>query len=374
MDEASPNSIEEKLKLWKQAKADRDFETADRIRAELRAEGHDPDQPRKRESRESKVRRWKEAKAAKDYVTADQIRMELREEGHDPEPVGSRRDPREDKLERWKLAKSAKDYTLADRLRTELRAEGIDPDRPGNSHGVQLMPVTQPKPITQPLYLPPPIEEPYDARVEAALDEWMEAKEQKDWGKADSIRSRLRRQGYEPDNERPQKGPMTIEELMYHWQRAKQARDFSRSDRLREVLRAEGVDPEGERRGFNAGMGPSQAKDLRDWYDARDRKDWAVADSMRERLRKQGVEPSNCPRPPTQGSAAGYGKQVSLSRSARDAPYSSSKREVVEDPYLENQLDQWWEAKQNKDWSTADAIRSELRSQGIEPDKLRPRR
>jgi len=42
------------------------------------------------------------------------------------------------------------------------------------------------------------------------------------------------------------------------------------------------------------------------------------------------------------------------------------------DEWVNDQLDQWVNAKRIKDFATADRIRDELRAQGIEPDKARP--
>merc|ERR1719277_571897 len=42
------------------------------------------------------------------------------------------------------------------------------------------------------------------------------------------------------------------------------------------------------------------------------------------------------------------------------------------DNTTEAKLDRWMQAKREKDFGTADAIRSELRSVGLEPDQLRP--
>ena len=42
------------------------------------------------------------------------------------------------------------------------------------------------------------------------------------------------------------------------------------------------------------------------------------------------------------------------------------------DDWVNDQLDQWVNAKRIKDFATADRIRDELRAEGIEPDKARP--
>merc|ERR1719284_1211703 len=83
-----------RVEQWRNAKRDRDFTTADQIRKELRAEGIDPDQPQSlRKSYRSdlkggaadKLEKWRAAKAERDYATADKIRAELRAEGIEPD-------------------------------------------------------------------------------------------------------------------------------------------------------------------------------------------------------------------------------------------------------------------------------------------------
>ena len=68
-----------------------------------------------------------------------------------------------------------KDYAGADRIRDELRAKGIEPDK--------LRPDTFKNPmVTQPGAAG------LSAEVEALLDDWVKAKRQKDFRKADMIR------------------------------------------------------------------------------------------------------------------------------------------------------------------------------------------
>merc|ERR1711972_1026451 len=43
------------------------------------------------------------------------------------------------------------------------------------------------------------------------------------------------------------------------------------------------------------------------------------------------------------------------------------------DAWIDEQLDKWLIAKKQKDFATADAIRDELRSLGVDPDTVRPR-
>merc|ERR1712151_111240 len=81
---------------------------------------------------------WVEAKRRKDYATADEIRAELRANGINPDderpPKGgggggqTSNEDIEHQLDRWVDAKRAKDFETADAIRANLRAKGIDPD------------------------------------------------------------------------------------------------------------------------------------------------------------------------------------------------------------------------------------------------------
>ena len=81
---------ERKLDEWVAAKRNKDFETADRIREDLRAGGIDPDIARPRDMAqavEQQLDRWVAAKRARDFETADTIREQLRARGIDPDKV-----------------------------------------------------------------------------------------------------------------------------------------------------------------------------------------------------------------------------------------------------------------------------------------------
>merc|ERR1719329_1825047 len=70
---------------------------------------------------------------------------------------------------------------------------------------------------------------------------------------------------------------------------------------------------------------------------------------------------------PTHGGfGGGYGAPMGgMGGGPMQAPSGSWKAEAM--------LDEWVEAKRAKDYSAADAIRDELRSNGLDPDRLRPR-
>lgn len=333
--------MDEKVELWRKAKADKDYVTADALRSELRAAGIDPDAPKGGRSyedkwaRDDRMERWREAKANRDFATADALRVELRAEGYDPDKPGSGRSSEwwamEDKMRKWKAAKDAKDYTTSDALRAELRTMGMDPDSSGGGKGY-MAPVAAVVPMQWGVaprgasqwgapnasWGPTPVakwssagsDDSYNAAVEAQLDQWQDARSIKDWATADAIRDSLRAQRVEPSTARPNN--MSVQEEHAQWIRAKKAGDYARSDRLRESLRSKGADPEPPRfekqsRGSgghsvggamaNGGYGEDVEEELRQWFDARDQKNWAVADSIRERLRALGIEPAKQERP-----------------------------------------------------------------------------
>ena len=93
---------------------------------------------------------------------------------------------------------------------------------------------------------------------------------------------------------------------------------------------------------------------LDQWVAAKRGKDYATADRIREELRAKGIEPDTA-RP------AGPG---GTKKPAPDAH--------VPDAVIDRLLDEWVAAKRAKDFATADRIRDQLRSKGVEPDNVRP--
>lgn len=85
------------------------------------------------------------------------------------------------------------------------------------------------------------------------------------------------------------------------------------------------------------------------WVEAKRSKDFATADKLREELRARGIEPD----------------QVRPNNKKGAAPQTF-------DDETERKLSQWVAAKRAKDFATADRIRDELRTQGVDPDKVRP--
>jgi cysteinyl-tRNA synthetase len=286
---------------------------------------------------EAELDRWADAKADKDYETADAIRADLRARGISPSKERPLHVGAQELVQQWQAAKQAKDYARSDRIREELRAQGIDPQKEVASMGWGMERAFAPMPMRAPMMMhAQPVAVPkrskmhslstMDARVIDELSQWFDAKEQKNWPAADSIRERLRKKGIEPS--------------------------------------------ECQRPG-SAGLDDDMEAELGRWYEARDAKDWGTADSIREGLRAGGVEPSQCPRP--SASNGGYGK-ASFHGGARASPYSAGPGLGGFDRTIEQRLDQWWKAKQDKNFGVADAIRKEMRDQNIEPENHRPRR
>merc|ERR1719183_2611554 len=89
------------------------------------------------------------------------------------------------------------------------------------------------------------------------------------------------------------------------------------------------------------------------WVAAKRDKDFATADAIRSDLRSMGVEPDTI-RP--------------SDRDSHSAGFPLSARGY--DPEIEAKISRWSAAKRLKDFATADALRSELRSRGVEPDDL----
>jgi len=336
-----PRDTQGKWDMWRQAKANRDFKTADNLRAELRADGVDPDQPKwKSADTEDLLKRWQAAKKIKDYKIADALRTQLRNAGIDPDAVkGSQDRLIQDMLDQWQRAKDAKEWSRADRLRDELRKVGMDPDpRPGACvrDDRELSFTPQMPAAGRAPSVPFSVDRaqlawssPYVPEVEAALDEWVKARSEKDWNTADSIRDSLRKSGIEPDKMRPSSvRDLTLEYELQHWQRAKQARDFTRADKIRESLRSKGVDPD----------------------------------------RPQG---RSCSSNVGYSSGANHLEHSALAALAESSSKTYNSTVTQFDADTEAELDMWWSHKQAKDWVAADALRTQLRQKGIEPEQHR---
>jgi len=275
---------------------------------------------------EEELDEWEKAKANKDYSSADSIRAGLRERGVSPAKERSARGV-EGEMQQWQRAREAKDYARSDRLRDSLRAQGCEPDQ-HNGGGPQFFAAA---PMMQQMFQTP---------INVVRPQ------------SKSLSSMSKK--------------MTSE--LQRWYEAKDEKNFGVADQIREGLRAKGIEPDQCPRPDSAGLDDYTMDDVRQWYEAKDSNNFGVADTIRAALRAKGIEPSECQRPPPAGRQKSYGAVGG--GSSRASPYGGSAAGAF-DSATEQQLDEWLVAKQSKDFSTADAIRTELRAQGIEPDKHR---
>jgi len=245
-------ATEERLDQWVQAKRDKNFELADSIRADLRADGIEPDNVRPPGWNGNDGRR-----------------------GYDEET--------EKELDRWVTAKRDKNWELADAIREDLRARGIEPDnaRPvgyqdnynkGSSSNYGGAPFAQPGPVMKgpsqsqqtPTWgygnsgfnpgrdfsAPPRRSAPIDHAMEEKLDMWVAAKRDKDFATADRLRAEMRADGVDPDIVRPSARDAhnykqrDLERMLDTWVEAKRSKDFNTADNIRRVLRSRGLDPD----------------------------------------------------------------------------------------------------------------------------------
>lgn len=396
------------LDQWVEAKRKRNFELADSIRFDLRAQGIDPDTARPSDMDsggkghgksssapgpgtrfdaeiEAKLDLWVESKRIKDFATADEIRSELRAMNIDPDTVrpaagrstlnaSSRFDAQtEAKLDQWVQAKRDRDFATADMIRDEMRTVGIDPDvvRPadkqsgggkgygssaaaafgggyGSSYGSDPVQAAFEMGFQMASGMNAGAER-HDARTEAELDQWVAAKRAGDFTTADMIRSSLRSRGINPDDSRPSNQGM------------------------------QSSGPAWQQPG-SMGYDSQTEAQLDRWVEAKRKKDFATADAIRKELRAKGVNPDDV-RPPGEDlakaansawSSGGYGAWPASGGMSSSMMGGQSYDDGRYDAQTEAKLDQWVEAKRSKDFATADALRQELRSNGIEPDTARP--
>jgi len=376
--------IERQLDLWVQAKRAKDFATADAIRADLRAKRIEPDAVRPPgydtggdEDIEWKLDRWVDAKRAKDFDLADQIRGELRTKGIEPDTVrppgyiSSMDKETERKLDLWVEAKRMKDFVTADAIRADLRTRGIEPDTvrppgyvppsqqlsyPNMPSRSPMMQVPRLHPPAVPRFDPPPRQatQQFDNFTEQQLDRWVEAKRNKDFTVADSIRSKLRRKGIEPDEVRPA------------------GRDFqpalvqaSGSSNNNSAAAAGIVAPLVDAISSalqQTGLGPEHLRPLAQEVTQQVMNELAAKPHGVQALRAHsGVASRQGPASLPPRSFASVSQRESMGSSSRSHDYQT-----------QSQLDHWVEAKRARDFKLADEIRAQLRLKGIDPDSARP--
>jgi len=162
-------------------------------------------------------------------------------------------------------------------------------------------------------------------------------------------------------NPEPRNGD-NIQSQLDSWVEAKRYRDFETADGLRQELRAQGIEPEQERPNTWESSKPGEGEDaqakLDAWVQAKRSRDFETADGIAQELRAQGIEPET-ERPH---------KWEPSKR--REGDRREGERREGED--AQAKLDAWVEAKRKHDFEAADALRQELRTQGIEPGQERP--
>ncbi len=218
-----------------------------------------------------------------------------------------------------------------------------------------------------------------DKWVEAELDKWVEAKRRKDFRTADLLREGLRAKGIEPDKVRPPD---------YVLQRAPPGMNaggaparppvapYSEPVHCPPVMPTHGpIPPRTSSLGKRARSDDLPSYDaeteakLEKWVGCKRRKEFAEADAIREELRADGIDPDKArPAWPTGAPAS---RPAAVHPPAYHAPPPAAPTWSAGADFQE-MLDRWVEAKRQRDFTTADALRHQLRLAGIDPDGARP--
>lgn len=351
---------------------------------------------------QKKVNQWWSAKESKNYSVADRLRAELRAEGIDPdEPYHSKGSGKGGgkgssggwgggngggyggggtlgslaaimqapmavpMLQEWRHAKEAKNYKKADRIRESLRAQGINPDdmgdlmaggkggKGGSKGGSKGKGKSMPKahiknyPGTQSTDI-------LSAGQNELLTQWFDAKDEHNYDVADGIRDRLRKDGIEAaDCHRPGAlDELSAEQLedLTQWYEAKDKKNFGIADDIRDRMRAYGVNPTNCPRPGTDVMDEETKELLRQWNEAMTSKNFGIADGIRKTLRIKGVEPAQ--------------------HSQRGGQKRGATGPVIDDE-TNAKLDEWDFAMKSKNYGQADQLRTELRAMGIEASTYR---
>jgi len=261
-------------------------------------------------------------------------------------------------LDEWKRAKEERNYTKADAIREALRAQGVNPDDMaslvggGGGKGGKGKGKIGPK-VAMKNYAGNQSLDDLNATQTELLNQWFDAKDQKNFSLADIMRDKLRKQGIEPaDCHRPGAlDNLNAEQVndLNDWFYAKDNKNWGIADGLRDKLRASGVEATFCPRP-GAGMDEEATMLLDQWQTAMNEKNFGVADSLRTQLRAKGVEPA-------QATKKGQGRGI--------------KRESEFDAATEAKLDEWDAAMKASNFGIADGIRNELRLSGVEASKHR---
>lgn len=280
-----------------------------------------------------------------------------------------------------------KDFATADAIRTDLRTRGIEPDTvrpPGYVPPSQSLsfPMSRPPTMQAPRFDPPSVPrfdppphqatKRFDAFTEQQLDQWVEAKRNKDFTVADSIRVELRRKGIEPDEVRP-----ASRDFQPALMQASGSSNNNSNNSAALAAAASLVAPLVDAISSalqERGLGPEHLQPLA--QDLRTNMMPAITQQVTQQVVNQlsaqplGMQPLRAPRslstpqgpaslPPR--SFASIAQQNRLGTATKTYDYQTQR-----------QLDQWVEAKRARDFKLADDIRSQLRLKGIDPDSARP--
>jgi len=105
------------------------------------------------------------------------------------------------------------------------------------------------------------------------------------------------------------------------------------------------------------GYDAATATQLACWFDAKRARDFVTADLLRDQMRARGINPEKAA-PPKRPTAV-----------ADSTALSVFGRPVGYDDTTTTQLESWFEAKQVRDFVTADRLREQMRARGIDPEK-----
>lgn len=323
-------------------------------------------------------------------------------------------------------ARQARRFSESDAIRDELRAVGIelyDKDKEWKAKDGRKGKLFTAGPTECVLS---------DMEIQDRINEREEARKNKDWAQADALRDELRIMGVEledrtstwrtsggrdgkysmaPDS-RPLDGSV-VKKIIAERERLRSAKEFEAADELRRQLASFGVEVFDDERVWKSADGQQGviisgghevdcflseseiAARVVQREEARTAKNWAQADAIRDQLRKQGVELLDNQRQwcTTDGrhgmyasaaakmATAGGGSSMSRSAATLTSSWLQPQQsappllQVISQPQEPTTLSDASiialitgreKARERHDWAGADAIRSDLRSRGVE--------
>jgi len=401
------DDTESMLDQWVTAKRAHDFGTADRIRDKLRTRGVEPDKARPHSADHLSKQSFTEGT----HVPQTHVRRDRRiPAGAIAQPPHMQKtmlpsDETQSMLDQWVAAKRAHDFGTADQIREELRARGVEPDkaRPHNGeYPEKSFGLTQRSPRAHgyadrqmpSMAMVQPLVQPIMGRddTEILLDQWVAAKRAHDFGTADQIREDLRVRGVEPDKARPHSAepseklagrarrasvrpaqqmiPVGMSQVLVsgkrphlglngHLQHASTSRvqipniavaqTLAPAKRARLGSHGHAEISVGQFQIPHTNLNSIPLQELVQRWEAAQ----VTADTMRAELARRGVEPV-------------------LDGGPGVMAYQAHPIHTGFSMDVEAMLDEWVAAKRAHDFDTADRIREELRTRGVQPDKARP--